>query len=101
MEICRERQQRGVSVHELNEHKARVDQYKLARYHRKEQESYSLSGARYMGGLDSVSSVYARSEGGVRRSTFQDPILAELADKKRARHERLLKKENYEYFITH
>lgn len=60
-----------------------------------------------MGGLDSVSSVYhkdepwrARSDGG-KRPAFQDPILVELADKERARHERLLKKEHYEYFITH
>jgi len=36
MEIGRERQQRGVSVHELHEHKARVEQYKRARYNRKE-----------------------------------------------------------------
>ena len=58
-----------------------------------------------MGGLDSVSSAYnksekwcARSEGV--RSTFRDPILTAVADKERARQERLLKKENYEYSIT-
>ena len=55
--------------------------------------------------LESVTSVHnhsekwcARSEGV--RSTFRDPILTALADKERARHERLLKKEDYEYSIT-